>query len=100
MRKQYETDAVRIDDTGYQVHCVECGKPFESARSDAAFCSSTCRSRAHRKEAKRQRVIDLALQNVIALCAQMPRKGDSPEFEAANKIIKYISLAVNRVESK
>jgi ferredoxin len=29
--------------------CEECGNPFEAKRSDARFCSSTCRSKASRR---------------------------------------------------
>lgn len=100
MRKQHDNQPLRVDDTGYLVHCVECGTGFESTRSDAAFCSSTCRSRAHRKEKARQRDIDLMLQYVVKVCDNMNKRGGSPEFDALNKAIKYVSVALNRVESK
>ena len=31
--------------------CIECGKPMEARRSNAKYCSSTCRSRASREMA-------------------------------------------------
>ena len=34
--------------------CVECGKNFDSARSDARFCSSACRQKAYRARKTRQ----------------------------------------------
>ncbi len=34
--------------------CVECGKNFEAARSDARFCSSACRQKAYRARKTRQ----------------------------------------------
>lgn len=30
-------------------NCADCGVPFSPERSTARFCSSTCRSRAHRR---------------------------------------------------
>jgi len=34
--------------------CVECGKDFDAARSDARFCSSACRQKAYRARKTRQ----------------------------------------------
>ena len=34
--------------------CVECGKNFDAARSDARFCSSACRQKAYRARKTRQ----------------------------------------------
>lgn len=34
-----------------QAQCIECGKPMEARRSNAKYCSSTCRSRASREMA-------------------------------------------------
>jgi hypothetical protein len=99
MRKQYDNQAERIDDTGYRVYCVECDNWFESVRSDAAFCSSTCRSRAHRRDKRRQRDIDIMLAAVVKVCDNLPKTGDSPEFDALNKAIKFVSVALNRVRS-
>ncbi len=35
-------------------NCVECGKDFDAARSDARFCSSACRQKAYRARKTRQ----------------------------------------------
>ena len=35
-------------------NCVECGKDFEAARSDARFCSSACRQKAYRARKTRK----------------------------------------------
>lgn len=100
MRKTHEAERDRVDDKGYQVTCVMCGKQFESVRSDASFCSSTCRSKAHRIEKQRQRDIDLMLQYVDKVCANMKKRGNSVEFDGLNKAIKHISFYLNRVESR
>lgn len=33
-----------------KVRCANCGKWFDASRSDAKFCSSTCRSQASRRK--------------------------------------------------
>jgi hypothetical protein len=35
-----------------QITCAECGSSFKAVRSTATFCSSTCRTRAHRRAAE------------------------------------------------
>lgn len=37
------------------VECAWCGSPFEAQRSTARYCSTTCRSRAHRDEQRAKR---------------------------------------------
>lgn len=43
-----ETDRVRTE-TGWRVQCAQCGTFFDSKRSDASYCSATCRVRAKRE---------------------------------------------------
>jgi len=48
MHHNYEVDIQANYDGTYDVICIECGEEFQATRFDAAFCSSTCRSRNHR----------------------------------------------------
>lgn len=38
-------------------NCEECGKPFDSSRYDARYCSATCRSKMHRKAQAKDKAI-------------------------------------------
>lgn len=42
-------DEEHVTDNGHVAICQECGKEFPSKRSDAKFCSATCRKFASRK---------------------------------------------------
>lgn len=100
MRKNHDVERVHNEARSWSVICVQCGEEFESTRSDATFCSSTCRSKYTRRQQGRQKTIDRAKEAVEKMLANMPRTGDSAEFDACNWIIRRISKAVNNVESK
>jgi len=40
---------------GWVHECEWCGETFEAKRSDARFCSDTCRQNAHRDKKQRER---------------------------------------------
>jgi hypothetical protein len=43
--RRYRSAVARLDN-GYT--CNQCGQQFKAARSDAKYCSSACRQKAHR----------------------------------------------------
>jgi len=98
MRRDHEVDRIHIDAKAWRITCVECGNVFESTRSDATFCNSTCRSKFTRRIQNRQKTIDRAKAALEKMLTNMPRTGDSAEFDACNWIIRRVSKAVNNVE--
>lgn len=96
-RNVIETDRVR-EELGYTVRCASCGKWFEARRVTATFCGSTCRSRAAREPANRTRRIGQAHGAVRALCRAMPKRGESIEFAALQKLATIIENALELVE--
>lgn len=97
-KHRYHEVARYPEELEYRTTCVECGEDFYAKRYDAAFCSSTCRSREHRRRANRGVRIAQALYAIDEILKSMPRTGDSPEFEACQKIIRRVTNAVNNVE--
>lgn len=99
MPEQYiETERIRQDGY-YDVRCPQCGKWFEAARSSATFCNSTCRSRWSRSAASRVRQIDNARSAVASLIETMPKRGDSAEYLALQKLASIIKNALMSVEN-
>lgn len=91
---------IERDCYGYLVTCVQCGNDFDSSRFDAAFCSSTCRSRNHRSKLKLDK--DIAKINKIAdeLIDGLPRNGESKTYLALNQLIVRLEYAVSSVEGE
>ena len=88
------------DAYGYLVECFECGKEFEALRSDVAFCSSTCRSRNHRKKFKLDKDIQKAQDLISSLLDRLPASGESKIFIALNEINAKIDNALDSVEGE
>jgi len=93
-----EREAVRTE-SGWLVWCSECHTRFESKRSDACYCSPTCRSRVFRREKKREETISLMKVYVDQVRGNMPRRGRSLEFEALAKLQVQIANALASVEN-
>lgn len=100
MRKTHEVDRVKVDDSTYRVNCAQCGKVFESSRYDASFCSSTCRSKHTRQQQNRAKEIERLKTHLEKVLQAMPNRGESPEFDALNWVIRRVSKAINWVEKK
>jgi len=94
----YDVDRYK-DIEGYIVTCYECGKEFESIRDDSAFCSSTCRSRNHRRKGKLERDLVKAEHLIESLIARMPSSGESNVFVKLNSISTRIDSALAYVEA-
>lgn len=96
-RNVIDTDRIR-EEQGYTVRCASCGTWFEAQRITATFCGPTCRSRAAREPANRALRISQAQGAVRALCRAMPKRGNSDEFEALQKLATIIKNALELVE--
>ncbi len=98
MHHNHEVDIYK-DFDGYLVVCFECGKDFESVRSDSAFCSSKCRVRHHRSKDKLDKDIKKTKDMIASLISRMPSRGESKTFVALNEISADIERALYYVES-
>lgn len=98
MANYIDTDR-RREEQGYRVKCAECGKWFDAQRDTASFCNSTCRSRWSRFPAKRLAVIKKANEAVYDLLRQLPKRGESKEFLALQRLATVIQNAIDLVES-
>jgi predicted nucleic acid-binding Zn ribbon protein len=60
------------------VNCSVCGKAFEASRHDAAYCSSTCRTKARRAKQGKEKAIAAARQaiNELVLFCGSPLMAD------------------------
>lgn len=96
-REFVETERI-ANGFGYDVQCAECGAWFESTRFDAAFCSSTCRSRWHRSKQATERRIERAQNAVESLIDHLPKTRKSITFDALLELQKRISSALASVE--
>jgi len=94
----YEVDRYK-DLEGYIVTCYECGKEFESIRDDSAFCSSTCRSRNHRRKGQLDKDIQKAQHLIETLIARMPSSGESKVYLALTSMSTQIDRALAYVET-
>jgi hypothetical protein len=99
MSNNYDVEMTK-DAYGYLVECFECGKEFEALRSDVAFCSSTCRSRNHRKKFKLDKDIQKANDLISSLINRLPSSGESKTFIALNELSTKIDNALAFVESE
>lgn len=85
---------------GYEVTCAACGTKFESTRYDAAYCSSTCRSKAKRAKGQLDREIAAARAAVDVLVQRLPPVGAGKTFNALMDIQTRIGKALALVESE
>ena len=97
MHHNYDVD-IEKDAYGYLVRCYECGKEFDAKRYDSAFCSSTCRSRNHRKKGKTERDLNKATDLIRDLIKRMPDTGESDIYVKLNELSAEIERALAWVE--
>jgi len=91
----------RIDDTGYRVKCVACGREFESKRFDAAYCSGKCRTWASRAPRRKQTALDdLSAMSFRLMEISKVYKRDPQLFDAMQAVEKTIRIALGRFESE
>lgn len=91
----------RIDDTGYQVKCVVCGKSFEAKRFDAAYCSGKCRTWASRAPRRKQTALDdLAAMSFRLIEISKTYRRDAQLFDAMLAVEKTLKIALGRFETE
>lgn len=97
---KYSREIINRGEGFYEVQCYQCNKWFESQRYDAAFCSSTCRSRNHREAKQVDKDIIKAKALVNALISRLPRKGDSKIYKELTSLRNRIDSALSTVEGE
>lgn len=83
----------------YHAKCAECGEDFQSSRTDAAFCSSKCRTRNHRAAANHSKRIQNAVNEMkwlLSICGNNP---DSEAVKAVMTLDKLIRRKVDNMEA-
>lgn len=98
MREYIDTDRINQGDC-WRIQCADCGSWFESKRGTATFCNSTCRSRWSRQGARRLARIERAMAALDDLIQAMPKRGDSKEFLALQRIATRAKSAMSVVEN-
>lgn len=88
----------RRTENGYLVECLVCGTEFEATRIDAAFCSSTCRSRYHRADKILEKRIERAERAVNDLIDHLPPNGETQTYKTLERLSKRINSALTHVE--
>lgn len=89
MPQQFPSDwtaAVPDADGSYLKRCVSCGERFASRRSDARFCSASCRSRASRSDARFSASALIVIASRCELCGGAfltQNRGRRPRFCSA-----------------
>jgi len=81
---------------GYRVECAVCGTWFDATRFDAAFCSSTCRTRYRRslkEESKRIERAEGAIDDLINILPD----GEGDALAALIRLQKRIQDAIESV---
>lgn len=97
-RERHDTDRIRTSD-GWSIQCVQCGRWFESKRSDASFCRDGCR-RAYMLAPKRLKAqIEETERYLDALLNKPLRSAKQPQYEALMRMGRKIANALNNVES-
>lgn len=81
----------------WEVKCPQCGTWIQGERSTRDFCNGTCRQRFNRAKKKRSQDIENAAKALSLVINNMPWGGDSPEYEALQKMETLIKNALGNV---
>lgn len=95
----HDVDRVKLDDRCYRVECACCGKYFEATRSDASFCSSSCRVSFSREDDRRRKMIQ-SINNwgrSLERTAQKYRR-NKEVFEAMLQLQRDVQFALSLFE--
>jgi len=93
----HDIERITIDG-GYRVECGMCGEWFDAVRYDAAYCSSTCRSRYHRSKKILDKRIEHAEKSVNELINHLPKNGESKTYITLLALSRRIASALTQVE--
>jgi predicted nucleic acid-binding Zn ribbon protein len=70
----------------YQMTCPVCGDTFTATRSDARYCSNTCRQKSHRRQVRYTRLVEASIRALggrpgpdghplCSACGERPARG-------------------------
>jgi hypothetical protein len=99
MNHKHEVDITKNDSRDYSVVCHYCGHTFEAARSDAAFCSASCRvanSREPAKERKQLALFEGFAAQLVTFCKK--HRYNQTYFEVVKRIHATVSHALSQFE--
>lgn len=79
--------------------CPQCGETF-TGRRDAKFCSSTCRSRHHRRLDRIDKRFDRARESVLEVARRAWRRDgmDDSNTVVLKQLHRVISTTLHRLE--
>jgi len=80
----------------YETKCQECQKTFYASRRDARFCSATCRTRARRAAAAKDKALDkarAAVKSLMDVCGY-----EISAFEQIDRIVTWVATCDDNEE--
>lgn len=84
---------------GIWIRCEHCGKESDVQRTTAFFCDGKCKNAFHNAKRKRKKDIAIAFHSLETLIQNMPKQGDSNEWDALTKMQEMIKAALWAVEA-
>jgi len=79
-----------------KVKCEVCKKMFDSSRADAKFCSATCRTRARRAAAAKDKALEkarAAVKSLMDVCGY-----EVSAFEQIDRIVTWVATCDDNEE--
>lgn len=80
------------------IRCEHCGKFADVVRSSAYYCNTKCKNAFHNAKRKRKKDIAIALHSLGTLIGNMPKRGDSGEWDTLTQMKEMIANALWQVE--
>lgn len=99
MNHSHEVEIVKMDARDYVVKCLYCGNKFEASRSDAAFCSASCRvanSREPAKERKQLALFEGFANQLVTFCKK--HRYNKGYYEIVKRIHAQVGHALAQFE--
>lgn len=91
--------AAEMINGGITIICEHCGRYADVQRTSAFFCDEKCKNAYHAEKRKRAKDIRLAINSLETLIRNMPKKGDSAEWDALSQMKEMILQAMFSVEA-
>lgn len=96
-----DTKREKQDNGMYLVTCAVCGDEFEAKRSDASYCSTSCRKRNHYSPVKRQNALEELDSMIKRLHSiRMEYQNDKAFFEKFCEMAQVAAYQANSYSDK
>jgi len=99
MNHSHEVEVIKNDARDYSIKCHYCGRDFEATRSDAAFCSASCRVASSREPARQRKQLALfegVANQLVTFCKK--HRYNQEYFEIVKRIHAIVSHALSQFE--